>query len=53
MEHAGWIAIGVFMVGVIFKAGQLTSRVDALERQYAALEQHLSRIERLIVGQDG
>jgi hypothetical protein len=48
MENAGWIAIALFMIGVVFQAGSHSARLKTLEDGQRSLHEHLDRIEALI-----
>lgn len=52
MELALQVTIGIFMAGIIFQSGRLSTRVDKLEEwrgemraQFEALHGHLLRLE--------
>lgn len=49
MEQAALVAMGLFMAGVIFGAGRLTARVDALELGIDKISKTVTRLETLMV----
>lgn len=58
METAGLVALAIFMVGVVFYSGRLTTRVEHLEtwrsevrEEFQSLHGHLLRLEHLITGE--
>jgi hypothetical protein len=59
MNPAAYVAIGLFMVGVIYHAGMIAARVGALEdrlgetrKEFSDLRKDIAELKGLMLGQE-